>query len=1198
LISRGKSRIQRVHKAEFSRARAAMQEIADWLEKLGMSEYALRFAENDIDASVLPHLTDQSLKELSVSLGHRLKILAAVRELGGSTSAVAEPAVAPEPKPKDTAERRQVTVMFSDLVGSTALSARTDPEDLREVISAYQKCVAESVRRFGGFVAKYMGDGVLVYFGYPQAHEDDAERAVRAGLELIGAVSEIKPNVPLQTRVGIATGLVIVGDLIGAGQAQEHGIVGETPNLAARLQGIAEPNTVVIAESTRKLLGNLFELQDLGAKEVKGVAGSVQTWAAVRARSVEGRFEALHTTGLTGLVGREEELELLLRRWSRAKTGEGQVVLLSGEAGIGKSRLSAALMERVVGEPHTRLRYFCSAQHTDSALHPVIGQMERAAEFAHGDTLQVKLDKLDALLAQTSTSIQDASLFADMLSLPNDGRYPALNMTSEHRRQRTLEALVSQVEALSCSTPVLMIFEDAHWTDPTSLEALSRIVDRLRTCRVLLIVTFRPEFNPPWIGRPHVTAVTLNRLAQRDIEAVIDHVVGNKLISVSIRQDIIERTDGIPLFVEEMTKAVLEAGSEGEAQFIPSPAIAVPASLQASLMARLDRLGSSAKEVAQIGAAIGREFSHALLSAVVTKPERELASALERLIATGLVFRQGVPPQASYLFKHALVQDAAYSTLLREPRRALHARIAETLESQFTEITENQPELLARHCAEAGLTEKAAWLWGKAGEGSLARSAVVEASEQLKRALDQIATLPQTSVLRRQQLKLQIALANALIGVGSVGGALETLGRAGQYAGYSVGQSVGSLPSAVTGILAAATTANPFVGLAVGAFGQLKGYAAPEPKAAFEQVRLLMERAEALGEAPEDPLLLFSFLWGVWSGNYVKFNGEAIKSLASQVMALAERQGTTTPLMVGHRLVGMSALHTGDIDGSRQHFDRAIALYDPAEHRTLAPRFGQDIRVAALSFRARALWLLGYPALALADVESALKDGREIDHGPSLMYALYNAAELNIYCGYYAAASKHADEVVIFATQKGVGFWKAFGIIHQSMASALLGNASDGVQKIASAINAYRSMGSTLNLPEYLGHLANAHTQLGQIDDAWRCIGEAMTIMEASGEIWYEAELHRVAGEIALNSPDQDAAKAVAHFERAIAVARAQQAKSWELRAAMSMARLWRDQGKRTDARDLLAPVYGWFSEGFDTLDLKEAKALLEELAA
>ena len=626
-------------------------DIGGWLRSLGLEEYETAFRQNHIDDTVLPSLTAEDLKDLGIgSIGHRRKLIDAVALLRGDANAKAPLPEAPSilPKPaQDTAERRQVTVMFSDLVGSTALSARMDPEDLREVISAYQKCVAETVQRFGGFVAKYMGDGVLVYFGYPQANEVDAERAVRAGLELITAVATLKTCAQLRTRVGIATGLVVVGDLIGAGEAQERGIVGETPNLAARLQGVAEPNIVVIAESTRKLVGNLFELEDLGAKDLKGISGPTQAFAALRPASVESRFEAFHGTGLTELVGREEELELLLRRWSKAKTGEGQVVLLSGEAGIGKSRLTAALLERLANEPHTRLRYFCSPQHTDSALYPVIGQMERAAGLAHGDTAQVKFDKLVGLLAQTSTSAQDVSLFADMLSLPKDGRYPALDMTPEQRRQKTLDALGSQMEALSRSNPVLMIFEDAHWADPTSLEVFSRVVDRLQTLRVLLIVTFRPEFDPPWIGRPYVTTLTINRLARRDIEAVIDGVIGNKLIPAKIRQDIIERTDGIPLFVEEMTKAVLEAESESEAQrtaaAIPSTTVVVPPSLQASLMARLDRLGA-AKQVAQIGAAIGREFSHALLSAVVSKPQPEVASALNRLIAAGLLFRQGVPP--------------------------------------------------------------------------------------------------------------------------------------------------------------------------------------------------------------------------------------------------------------------------------------------------------------------------------------------------------------------------------------------------------------------------------------------------------------------------------------------------------------------------------------------------------------------------
>ena len=568
-------------------------------------------------------------------------------------------------------------------------------------------------------------------------------------------------GVPLQVRVGIATGLVVVGDLIGAGAAQEQAVVGETPNLAARLQALAEPGAVVIADGTRRLLGNLFELKDLGARDLKGIAGPARAWAALRARSVGSRFDALHTTGLTALVGREEESELLLRRWSRAKTGEGQVVLLSGEAGIGKSRLTAALLERLAAEPHTRLRYFCSPQRTDSAFHPIIGQIERAAGLAYDDKPQAKLDKLDAVLAQTSTSPQDAALFAEMLSLPNDGRYPALDLTPEQRRQRTLEALMSQLAGLARRQPVLMIFEDLHWIDPTSLEVLGRTVDRIKTLPALLIVTFRPEFNAPWVGQPHVTSLTLNRLGEREAAAIIARLVGNKALPADVMAEIVERTDGIPLFVEEMTKAVLEAESEGAARHtvaaVPSPALAVPASLHASLMARLDRLGP-AKEVAQIGSAIGREFSHALLASVARKPEAELGSALDRLVQAGLLSRQGVPPQASYLFKHALVQDAAYGTLLREPRRALHARIAETLESRFAETAESQPDILARHCTEAGLIEKAAGLWGKAGQQSLARSALVEAVAQLTRALDQIATLPGTPALRREQIKLQVAL--------------------------------------------------------------------------------------------------------------------------------------------------------------------------------------------------------------------------------------------------------------------------------------------------------------------------------------------------------------------------------------------------------------------------------------------------------
>ena len=834
--------------------------------------------------------------------------------------------------------------MFCDLVGSTALSTSIDAEDLREIISAYQKCVAETVSHFGGFVAKYMGDGVLVYFGYPQAHEDDAERAVRAGLELVAAVGDLKTHVPLQTRVGIATGLVVVGDLIGSGASQEKAIIGETPNIAARLQSIAEPNSVVIAESTRKLLGNLFELQDVRVEELKGITEPVQAWAALRASSARGRFEALRATGLTALVGREEELELVVALWSKAKSGEGQVVLLSGEAGIGKSRLTVALLERLATDPHVRLRHFCSPQHTDKAFYSIIGQMERGAGLSHDDTLPVKLDKLDALLKRTSTSKEDAALFADMLSLPNDGRYPKIELTPEQRRQQTFAALRLQIDALTGSRPVLMILEDAHWADPTSLEAFDQTVDQIVKLPVLLIVTFRPDFIPPWIGRSHVTTVTINRLPERDVRAMIDRVAGNTLLPPEVRQDIIERSDGIPLFVEEMTKAALEAESEGVAQrtaVASFSALAVPASLHGSLLARLDRVGP-AKEVAQIGAALGRKFSYPLLAAVVRRPEAELASALDRLVAAGLLFQQGVPPHATYLFKHALVQDAAYGTLLREPRRTLHARIAETFETQFGEIADNQPELLARHYAEAGLVEDAASLWGKAGQRSLERSALVEAAEQITRALDQIARLPATPALRREQIRLQVALITPVIHV--------------------------------------------------------NGYAAPETKAAAEKAHLLIQQAEALGETLEDQLLLFSALYGFWGANYVAFDdGDLVRKLAAEFMTLAEKRGVTVPRLIGHRVMGISLFWTGEIVEARKHLDEAVRLYQPREHRPLATRFGHDPGVAALINRAFAVWSLGYPKTALEDADNAVKIAREIGQAATLMYALSNAAWSQIY---------------------------------------------------------------------------------------------------------------------------------------------------------------------------------------------------------
>jgi class 3 adenylate cyclase/tetratricopeptide (TPR) repeat protein len=1013
-----------------------MSQIAQWLDGLGMSEYAARFAENRIDFLVLRELTDQDLKDLDIVLGDRRKLLRAIRELD-TRSATSE-----------SAERRQLTLMFCDLVGSTTLSANLDPEDLRAVIGAYHRCCAETVERLGGFVAKYMGDGVLVYFGYPQAHEHDAERAVEAGVALVEEVPKLvtPAGAPLQVRVGIATGMVVVGDLVGSGESQERGVVGETPNLAARLQGVAEPNSVVIGAGTRRLLGDLFELQGLGAQELKGIPGPVPAWAVLRARKIENRFEALHAgAGMTPLAGRASEAEELVRCWSRARAGEGQAVLLSGEAGVGKSRLVADLIERVGAEQYQRLRYFCSPQQTASAFHPIVGQLERAMGFAPTDSVAARLDKLDTLLAGSSPA--DGMALADLLGIANDGRYPVLALTPAQSRQRTLDTLIAQVEARARRQPTLMIFEDVHWADPSSLEWLGRMIERMSGLGLMLIVTFRPEFAPPWLDMQGVTTVSLGRLSESDAMAMIDRLVGGGDVLPKVRRDIVERADGIPLFVQEMTKAVLE-GDGG----------AVPATLQASLLSRLDRLGE-AKETAQLAAAIGREFSHDLLACVTVMPARELGRSLDRLVMAGLLFRQQPPPHATYLFNHALVQDAAYGTLLREARRAIHARIVYALETRFPDVAESQPELVARHCTEAGLVEKAASLWGKAGRRSFARSALWEAAEQLSQALGQIASLPGSPELRRDQIRLQLDLSNALI--------------------------------------------------------HTKGHAAPETKAAFDRARSLIEQAAALGEAPEDPLIAYSVLYGFWVANRMAFNGPAALELAAQFQALAQAESARVPLMLGHMLAGISLVVTGRLSEGKSELDQAIALYDPAEDRMLATRFGHDVRVSASAWRAFASWALGDAQASLADRQSAVAGAREIGHAASLMFALSHVALTLLHADRRAEAKGLIDELVALAESKGTLYWKSYGLLLRGWLAALEGDAAQAVATIELAMAEMRSTGATGYAPWYLSILARAQATLGRRDEARRSIAEALSTMEVTGEKWCERDVLRRASEIA-----------------------------------------------------------------------------------
>lgn len=1035
------------------------------------------------------------------------------------------------------AERRHLTVLFCGLVGSTALAEQLDPEDLGGVMRGYRERCAAAIARCGGHVASYAGDGVLAFFGYPHAREDAPERAVHAGLAIAETAEDPRPDAgsALQVRVGIATGLVV--DAQAGEGARETVAVGKPLNLAARLQEIAAPGTVVIAESTRRLLGALFALEDLGPRLLRGYAAPVKVWRVAGDGVAEGRFEALRGANPTPMVGRRQELTLLLDRWEQAKEGEGQAVLLVGEPGIGKSRLVQALRDHLAGEPHVHLGCYCSQHRRDSPLRPVIAHLERAANFTRSDDPGERLAKLETLLAVEGGK-DDARLLpliASLLLIPGGGLCPSLDISPQLQRERTLAALVDQLAGLAAHRPVLLVWEDVHWADPTSLELLGLTLDRLRSLRVLALVTFRAEFMPPWPGHTHVTSLTLNRLGRQRCSELLLGLTGGKPLPEAVLGQIVAKADGVPLFLEELAKAVLESGllqeEHGRLELgDPLPPLAVPETLQDSLMARLDNL-APVKEVAQTAAAIGREFSRELLAAVVPR-EDELAEALRRLVAAELVFPRGTAPHATYAFKHALVRDAAYAGLLKDKRRQLHAQIAQVLEQRFGQTVEAEPDVLARHWAEAGEAKKAAVYRLKAGERALARSATVEAVAQLTMGRELLRSIPDGDARSRAELDLQTALGAAL--------------------------SAG------------------------------KGQAALETKRAYARAR------ELCGELGEERRLV-PVLLGLWGSHNARDELGAARAVAAELLQLAGRKGDDTASILGHRALGATLFGLGEFPAAREHLERLLALDCQAVRRSPSP-LPYDPCVSGRAWLSLTLSVLGHPEKALAQADKALADAHQLQHQNTVALALSLRCSVGQFLGDHLDVAKHACALLAIALERGFAYWEGLGAYFRGWARAEAGETTAGIEEMRRALAACETTGAQAYVPYNLALLADICRRAGDAHQGRTLLDEALDRLRKTDARYCEAELLRIDGELRLAASPQDREGAKTSFKRAIHVAARQNAKITELRAAMGLARLWADDGRQRQACDLLAPLYGRFTEGFATKPVVEAKLLIDAL--
>jgi class 3 adenylate cyclase/tetratricopeptide (TPR) repeat protein len=1117
--------------------------IEEWLERIGLAKYAAVFAEHEITPEVLPDLTEADIDRLALPIGPRRRLMSAIEALGAPTRAQGSihSADAPvgEPGMSQGAERRQITVMFCDLVGSTALAERLDPEELREVMQAYRKTCDEVVTRYKGLVAQYRGDALMAYFGWPSAHEDDAERSVRSALEIVHAVKGVRADPRLAVHIGVATGPVVVGAVSRADDAEAKLAVGETPNLAARLQGLADPDGVVIAPSTRRLIGAAFQLSDMGSHALKGIAQPVRAWRVHAVHRTLGRFEAARDgVALTPLVGRQEEVALLLRCWGQSRNGEGQVVLIGGEPGIGKSRLTQVLRERIATEPFIALRYQCSPFHLNSALYPFTEQLEVAAGFAREDTPEQKLDKMEGWLAGgPERRAEAAALVAALLSLPTD-RYPPLNLSPQKQKEKTLEVLVGQLEALSLRQPVLMVLEDAHWIDPTSQELLDALVPRLEAMSIMSVITYRPEYMPDWANQPHVTILDVGRLERHEGEDLVAAVAQGRVLPAEVFERIVAHIDGVPLFAEELTKSVLESGllqKDGDQYRLhrPLPALAIPTSLRDSLVARLDRL-ASVKDVIQIGACIGREFSYGLLARISPLRAEQLTEALRKLTEAGLVYSRGAAPDANYTFKHALVQDVAYDGLLKSKRHELHARLAQVLEEDFADRAANEPELLAHHYTRAGNLGKAIAWWREAGKLAARRMALQEAVGHFQQALTLIEQLPHSSE-ERDELELSIR--------------------------------------------------RPLNGAWIG----WRGWPASEVR----------DNALAILRLPNNaPDTLLMGLYGVWISTLTQGRVAEALDWAERLLAGGYQAGDIDMQILGHTAAMISHSYLGQLLAARKHGNRSVAEYDLQHADRVMQLAGHDTRTVFLTWSAHWTWMLGYPdqAVRISDEKDAY--ARRLGHAFNLGYALTVGAYAFDYRCEPERLIERAREADLLAREQGLpALYETMVPQVEGLARLRSGQLSESIFLLRQGIENWHRLGGHSRVPYLKSALAEALALQGDLDAGLQLVGESLEQIERPGwqERFHLAEVLRLKGWMLMRRGRVEEAET--SLRASIDWARQQQAKSWELRSSTTLAQLLLERGHRDAAREVLEPIYNWFTEGFDTHDLKAARTLVESLS-